>query len=96
MSKIVVKTEDLKKYGEDLEAKANELTALIASMNEVIASIEGGWDGYDAQNFISNASCYTTNLKSIEQALLQFGNVVKNSSVNYDNRCATFYSILGG
>ncbi len=96
MSKIVVKTEDLKKYGEDLETKASELTALIASMNEVIASIQGGWDGYDAQNFISNASSYTTNLKAIEQALLEFGNVVKNSSVSYDNRCATFYSILGG
>lgn len=96
MSKIVVKTEDLKKYGEDLEAKASELTDLIASMNEVITSIQGGWDGYDAQNFISNASSYTTNLKAIEQALLQFGNVVKNNSVNYDNRCATFYSILGG
>jgi uncharacterized protein YukE len=95
MSSIIVKTEQLTKYGTDLEDKATEFSALLKSMDGIVTSISGAWSGTDASNFISNASAYINNLKIVESTLLSFGNMVKNHSVQYNNRCADFYSKLG-
>lgn len=95
MTNIMVKTAELTKYGTDLEEKANEFSSLLKSMDEIVTSISGAWNGTDANNFISNASAYINNLKVVETTLLTFGNSVKNHSVKYNNRCADFYSKLG-
>ena len=95
MSNIVVDTEQLTSYGADLEEKAAEFSALLSSMEEIVTSVSGAWNGTDAQTFITNATAYLNNLKIIESTFLTYGNAVKNQSVKYNNRCADFYSLLG-
>lgn len=95
MSNIKVNTEQLTGYGTTLDSKSAEFSSVKSAMEDIVSALSGGWDGYDAQNFISNATAYLNNLKAIEQALLVYGNSVKNHSVKYSNRCADFYSMLG-
>lgn len=95
MSNIVVDTEKLKNYGTTLDEKAKSFSEIVSQMQNIISAVSGSWDGYDAQNFIANANAYLSNLKQVENALLQFGNCIKNCSANYSNRYSEFYSILG-
>ncbi len=95
MSNVVVDTEKLKGYGTTLDEKSKSFSEIVTQMQNIITAVSGSWDGYDAQNFISNANAYLTNLKAVENALLEFGNCVKNCSTNYNNRCADLYSFLG-
>lgn len=95
MSSIIVETDALTAYGNDLDQKATEFTAITNEMSSIISSLSGSWEGDDAQNFIANATAYLSNLKVIENAFKQFGNSAKNHSVKYGNRVADFYSLLG-
>ena len=97
MSVIKVNMNELNRYGAELEKKASEFDKLVRSMDEIVTSISNSaWTGNDASNFVSNASSYINNLKVIEQTFLGFSASVKNNSSQYSNRCADFYSKLGG
>ena len=95
MAKIVVTPKSLENYGADLEAKAAEFSAILSSMDEIFASISSSWEGTDSDTFVTKGSAYINNLKAVQSALLEFGNLVKNCSVGYNNILAGFYSFLG-
>ena len=95
MSKIVAGTAALNSYAAKLESSANEFNNLLSSMSETVGAINGSWSGADSDAFIANASAYLHNLKAIKDALLEYGTMVKNCSVEYNNRVADFNSLLG-
>jgi uncharacterized protein YukE len=95
MSKIVASTDDLDNYAAKLESFASEFSGILGSMDGIVGSISGSWDGIDSETFIGNATAYIHNLKAVENALLQYANIVKNCSVDYNNRVADFYDLLG-
>lgn len=95
MAEIVVTPKTLEDYGKDLETKATEFSNLLGSMEEAVTSISSSWEGEDSETFITKATAYVHNLKAIENALLEYGNIVKNCSVAYSNMIVDFYSFLG-
>lgn len=95
MANLFFDTEGISKYATDLVEKSTELGTLLTSMESTIESISGSWSGYDAENFISNASCYLNNLKAIQDALDNFANIVNECSKTYEERVAAAAAYLG-
>lgn len=96
MGKVVVICNDLTNYGQLFETKSTEFSQITKKMESIVAGLESGWSGSDADNFKANASAYLANLKVLEASMSYYGNLVKGKSTKYSNACATFYDILNG
>ena len=94
MANLVAKSEELKAYGTLLEKKAEEFNSITKKMEDIVARLEAGWEGSDADNFKSNATAYIKNLKTVEGTLKYYGDAIKSKSARYSNICSDFYSIL--
>lgn len=96
MTKIIVDVSELSKYSQNLADDAQEFDSITNRMESIVSSLSGGWTGQDAQNFISNASAYLSNLKTVRDALNSSSSTVAKNVVAYNNRINDFYSKLGG
>lgn len=91
MAKIVVNTRQLDEYGNKLYSQSETFGKITSKMDEIITSLSNGWNGTDAKTFISNATEYLNNLKTIEVALANYGQLVKDCSQKYQDRINRFY-----
>lgn len=94
MASVSVDCEQLTQYGSYLEGKSTEFKSITSKMDEIIASIDSGWQGNDASNFKANATAYIKNLKTVEASLAYYGDFIKEKSSKYNNICANFYDML--
>ena len=92
MTNIVVNTLELNKYGEKIEKQVESFDSITTKMDEVLTTLNQGWNGKDKQSFINNAVEYLNNLKMIETALADYGKVIKDCSNKYQDRINDFYS----
>ena len=95
MNNMLANTEQLEAYGAFLENKAAEFNAITTEMKNIVAGLEAGWTGTDANNFKANADAYLSNIKLVEEQMKYYGNQIKSKSAKYNNICASFYDILG-
>ena len=96
MTKIIVDIGELSKFSQNLATDAEEFDSITNKMESIVSSLSGGWKGQDAENFISNATAYISNLKTVRDALNSSSSTVAKNVVAYNNRIDDFYSKLGG
>ena len=96
MTKVVVNIKDLAKYSEQLINDVTELDSIINSMVSIVNSLSTGWQGYDAENFVTNATSYLENLNIVKKAIVDSAESVQKNAVGYANRINSFYDKLGG
>ena len=94
MTKVVVNVKDLAKYSEQLINDVTELDSIINSMVSIVNSLSTGWQGYDAENFVTNATSYLENL--VKKAIVDSAESVQKNAEGYANRINSFYEKLGG
>lgn len=96
MTKIIVDMGKLSQFQKDLANDAEEFDNITKKMANIVRDLENGWQGYDAHNFISNASSYLNNLKQVRDVLSEESNLIDGRSKIYSNRIDDFYSKIGG
>ena len=96
MTKVVVNVKDLAKYSEQLINDVTELDSIINSMVSIVNSLSTGWQGYDAENFVTNATSYLENLNIVKKAIVDSAESVQKNAESYANRINSFYEKLGG
>ncbi|MBR1386334.1 MAG: WXG100 family type VII secretion target [Bacilli bacterium] len=92
MTNIVVNTLELNKYGEKIQKQVESFDSITTKMDEILTTLNEGWNGKDKQSFINNAVEYLNNLKMIERALSEYGKVITECSNKYQDRINDFYS----
>lgn len=95
MTVIKVDIDSLNEFGKYLVDKSIEFDSITKKMNSSIESLSGSWDGVDASNFKSNASCYITNLQALRQSMDALGGTVQGCASKYNERVNTINSLLG-
>lgn len=94
MARVKVSCNELTNYGTFLEEKAQEFKSILSKMEEVINSLGSSWTGYDASNFMNNATAYIKNLQNLEAIFTYYGSSVRAKSAQYHNMRVKFYEIL--
>ena len=92
MTNIVVNTLELNKYGEKIQKQVESFDSITTKMDEILTTLNEGWNGKDKQSFINNAVEYLNNLKMIERAFSEYGKVITECSNKYQDRINDFYS----
>ena len=96
MTKVVVNIKELSNFSQKLTTDATEFDQITKKMGEIINSLASGWQGYDAENFISNATSYLENLNVVKKAIIDSASSTQKNVVAYTNRINEFYEKLGG
>ena len=96
MSQIIVDEEKLFDFGKNLSQDASDFKAIAERMTAIVDALRGGWNGNDAETFITNATAYLGNLGRICQALQEASRLVNKNAKAYTERIDNFYAKLGG
>ena len=94
MGNLVADMDQINSLCSTLSDRTTEFDSILKSMISDIESIEGGWTGTDANNFIGNACNYLNNLSYVETALVDFINIVAKRNQGYADRITSFYDAL--
>ena len=90
MTKVIVDVEKLAKFSNDLITDVNEFDQITKKMEEIINSLASGWQGYDAEIFISNAVYYIENLYTVKKAIVDSASTIQKNAEEYANRINAF------
>lgn len=96
MTKIIVDMNKLSQFQKDLSYDAEEFDTITKKMASIVNDLNNGWQGYDAHNFITNASSYLNNLKQVRDVLSEESALIEGRTSYYSNRIDDFYSKIGG
>jgi len=95
MARLKVELAEVAEYANYLMQMQGEVEASKAELIATIESINGAWNGEDADTFVANATAYLENLSVIGNLLAQYGAAVGSRVKKYAEAIENFYSALG-